>query len=66
MCSSQITKNEVHTKVLSQGCSSCLSSRAGHRRSQALPIDKVSVVAYLCSWGGDGGDVSWSLFVVEK
>ena len=56
MSSSQIIKNEEHTKVFSQRCRSCLSGRAGHRRSQALAIDKVSVVAHLCGWGGGAGD----------
>ena len=52
MSSYQIGTNEEHTKVLSQRCRSCLSSRAGHRRSRALAVDKVSVVAHLHSGGG--------------
>ena len=58
MSSFQILKNEEHTKVLSQRRRGCLSSRAGHRRSRALAVDKVSVVAHLCSWGGVAGEVS--------
>ena len=40
------------------GCCRCSSicSKAGHRRSQAFTVDKVSVVAHLYRWGGGGGD----------
>ena len=50
MSSYQITQNEVHTKVLIQGRCCGLSCRAGHRRSRALAVDKVSVVAHLHRW----------------